>query len=67
MAKQPLPSIAQIRQLLDYDPETGELCWRARPIQFFNGPYVDRREAAWKRWNNRYAGTKAGHARQMAI
>ena len=60
MAKQPLPSIEQIRQLLDYDPGTGELRWKARPLHFFNGPVVDLRQAAWRRWNNRYAETLAG-------
>ena len=37
----------QLKALLDYDPDTGAFTWRYRP---------DRP----KRWNTRYAGTRAG-------
>jgi hypothetical protein len=47
MAKtKPLPPRDFVRQMLDYDPETGVLIWRRRPGE------------AW--WNKRYAGTPAG-------
>ena len=41
-----LPTIEHIREVLDYDPWTGEFTWRAR------GPL--------RGWNTRYEGTKAG-------
>lgn len=31
MAKRPLPTPEELRQLLRYDPQTGELFWRPRP------------------------------------
>lgn len=48
MAKKPLPSPEQLRQLLEYDPDTGSLFWRPR-----TGPYS-------QRWNTRWAGKRAG-------
>lgn len=42
--------IERLRELLDYDPETGALTWRARL------DYVGKRAA----WNVRYAGQIAG-------
>jgi hypothetical protein len=46
-----------VRELLDYDPETGELRWKERGIQWFeNAKYP---EAQRKRWNTRYAGKEA--------
>lgn len=46
MAAKPLPPQDVLRQLLDYDPETGYLRWRWRP----NGT---------RQWNSRYPGTLA--------
>lgn len=60
MAAQPLPSIAEIRQLLRYDPETGLLWWLPRPEALFKYPGAKRPSQSCKRWNARYAGTKAG-------
>lgn len=31
----PLPSRKYLRECFDYDPETGELCWRKRPVAHF--------------------------------
>jgi len=42
-----------LRDLLDYDPETGVLTWRERPLEYFSS------EREHKRWNTRYAGTCA--------
>lgn len=45
---------ALVRELLDYDPETGVLTWRERDRKWFK---TDR---AWKSWNTRYAWETAG-------
>jgi hypothetical protein len=42
-----------IRELLDYDPETGELYWRERNKKWFENARI------WKSWNGRYAGKPA--------
>lgn len=54
MAKRPLPTPDELRQLLDYDPEAGVLVWRERPLEMF------RRRGDWKRWNTCFAGRTAG-------
>lgn len=46
MAVKLLPSQEVLRQLLDYDPETGFLMWRWR-------------EGVCKQWNKRWPGTQA--------
>lgn len=38
-----------VRELLDYDPETGALTWRMRGQKWFSSA------RAWKAWNNRFA------------
>jgi hypothetical protein len=48
MAGSRYPSADLVRQLLDYDRETGLFFWRAR-----TGPYSTR-------WNARFAGSQAG-------
>lgn len=49
-----LPSIEMLRQLLDYDPATGVLTWKPRPLEMFAG---DVRICGT--WNTRYAGKPA--------
>ena len=44
-----LPSQAELKFLLRYDPSTGRLWWRPRPLEMFPT------ERAWKTWNTRYA------------
>ena len=54
--KPPSPSV--LRQLIDYDPETGALVWRVRDVSFF----TDGKKSAihsMRRWNTRYAGKPA--------
>jgi hypothetical protein len=54
--KPPSPSV--LRQLIDYDPETGALVWRVRDVSFF----TDGKRSAiqsMRRWNTRYAGKPA--------
>lgn len=52
MAK-PLPSQEILLQLLRYEPETGKLFWRARPISDFPN------ERIFKSWNTKYADEEA--------
>lgn len=44
------------RQVLDYNPGTGELRWKRRPESMFEG----KKKGGCVRWNNRYAGRRAG-------
>lgn len=55
MAKKPFPTPDELRQLLAYDPQTGSLTWRHRPMSMFSS------ERYWKIWNKRYANTPALH------
>lgn len=58
MANRELPSPAQLRQLLRYDPETGKLFWREAGIEFFE----DGKRSAisrWRHWNSTYPGREA--------
>jgi hypothetical protein len=43
-----------VRECLDYDPETGLLTWKTRPVEHFKTQRV------YNTWNTRYAGKKAG-------
>lgn len=45
----------EVRELLDYDPATGILTWRPRPLETFA------RLSRGKAWNTRFAGTPAGN------
>ena len=58
MAKKPLPSPEELRQLLHYDPETGRLFWKQRdPAWFEDGRQGREKNAAI--WNGKYAGKEA--------
>jgi len=46
-----------LRDLLEYDEDSGNLTWRERPQRLF----PDKRSWAW--WNSRYAGKPAGETR----
>lgn len=70
MAKKPLPTPEQLRQLLRYEPETGKLFWREQttPEYFQDGGKSARH--SMNAWNSKYAGkeaftatTKSGHLR----
>lgn len=54
------PSIEILRKLLSYDPFTGILTWKLRPIEFFaeDAKHSQKHNAA--AWNARYAGTQFG-------
>lgn len=59
MAAKPLPSPELLRQLLSYDPETGEITYKERPVSFFES--TEGREASHTcfLWNARFAGKPA--------
>lgn len=58
MAKRELLSPELLRQLVDYDPSSGVMVWKARsPEHFVGGSYPAERRC--KSWNSRYAGTRA--------
>lgn len=64
MADRQLPSIDLLRQILRYEPDTGKLFWRERPVGFFQpSDYagVGERSADWSaaKWNTRHAGREA--------
>lgn len=50
-----LPPVSFLNECFAYDPETGILRWRRRPLDHFTS------EAVWKSWNGRWAGTVVGH------
>lgn len=52
-ARTDLPSPELLRQLLEYDPETGALSWKPRPVSMF------KTSRAAKAWNARFAGKPA--------
>lgn len=51
--------IITLREALEYDPETGLLTWKERPIWHFSNDHRWSAGEAQKRWNTRYAGTPA--------
>ena len=54
MAPKKLPDQEYLRQIFDYDPQTGVLRWKVRPLSHFVRDHVG------KTWNARYAGRPAG-------
>ena len=53
MAKKPLPTPDELRQLLRYEPETGKLFWRERRREWF------KTKNAFGTWNRKYPGQEA--------
>ena len=49
-----------VRELFDYDPETGVLTHRHRPIKYFRDGKLWSADQNYRRWNTRYSGKKAG-------
>ena len=60
MAKKPLPTPTELRQLLDYEPHTGALIWRERGPEYFPNRASSPTTCA-SRWNGNYAGKRAGN------
>jgi hypothetical protein len=48
-----------LRELIDYDPQTGALTWRARDVSHFEATENKTAEAQCKWWNGRFAGVEA--------
>lgn len=54
MAEQDVITPNYLREALDYDPETGILKWKVRPLHHFKN------SIAQKRWNSKYPGKVTG-------
>lgn len=64
MARLTLPSVEYLREILDYNPVTGSLTWKPRPLHHFVSPH------GMSIWNARYAMRTAGTtgiAKQAAV
>lgn len=66
MARKPIPSPERLRQLLDYDPETGKLTWKERSPSDFPDGRKHSPECAAGMFNRRYAGNEAFTAREKS-
>lgn len=53
MKSKELPSQDYLKECFDYDPETGLLLWKHRPVHHFKN------RRGYATWNARYAGTTA--------
>ncbi|UWQ30244.1 HNH endonuclease [Leisingera sp. M523] len=49
-----------LRELLDYDSNTGLLTWKPRKLKWFAN------EQVWKAWNTKYAGERAFKSKAVA-
>ena len=58
MGSTKLPSPELLRKILRYEPDTGKLFWRERPVEMFNSGFHTA-ETGRKSWNTRYAGSEA--------
>ena len=55
----PLPSAEYLEECIDYNPETGSLFWKERPISHFEASTWSA-ETKCRTWNNRWAGKSVG-------
>ena len=53
-----LPSIERLRELIEYNPQTGSLKWKYRADSEFSGKYPAERLANF--WNKKFAGQECG-------
>lgn len=51
-----------VRELLDYDPETGVLRWKERDIKWFKASETRTVEHVAKHWNNKHSGKEISKA-----
>ena len=54
MAANKMPPPDLLREMLDYNPDTGDFRWRERPLSHFASHKI------WRRWNTVTAGRPAG-------
>lgn len=54
-----MPSQEFLRQILDYDPETGKLFWKERDVSLFPAVTPSRSRSLCALWNERYANNEA--------
>lgn len=59
MASNDLPDIEDLRNRVDYNPETGALIWRERPVCDFKPTSRESAEIRCRQWNTRCAGKPA--------
>jgi len=55
----PIPTPEMLRKLLRYDPETGKLFWRERPVEMFADTGRGGSKGSAARWNGRFSGKEA--------
>lgn len=65
MAKKPLPTPDELRQLLEYDPGSGVLTWRPRSASMF-APGNRGADKVCIGWNKKYAGQEAGNVHPIS-
>ncbi|MDH0777534.1 HNH endonuclease [Delftia tsuruhatensis] len=53
MAARILPTPEQLRELLRYEPDTGKLFWKERPVEMFKN------KQSHGAWNTKYSGSEA--------
>lgn len=53
-----------VRQIFDYDPETGKVLWLVRDVKWFNSTSARSSQHTCVIWNNRYAGKPFGNLRK---
>lgn len=55
-----IPSASTLREILDFDPETGVLTWKERGPEWFPKELKKGARNPAKTWNSRFAGKQAG-------
>lgn len=60
MAKRPIPTADELRQLLEYDPDTGAFRWKTRPVEWFSHCSAGHRERICNSWNAAWAQKDPG-------
>ena len=59
MPDKPLPTPEDLHKILRYEPETGKLFWRKRPLRFFHDTEKRLAKHTQATWNTRFAGKQA--------
>ena len=66
MVKYKTIPIEALKELINYNPENGELLWRPRPISMFKGGGYNSQSLNAKAWNTRYAGKQAFRSKSQS-